>query len=118
MYGQDLRPATRKAAERASKPGRRLQPGGKKSRKQMARVVSVYETEPFVRTPDQLRWKGEAPPDLRPRPKNKQTWARNVPDMATNSWSKAPGGPPPRPGPEKDLDGYERRAAGPDSGRG
>jgi hypothetical protein len=82
VHGQDLRPATRKAAERAPKPGRRLQPGEKKSRKRMATVVSVYETEPFHRTPEQLIGEDEAPANPRPGPENKRTWAGIVPDMA------------------------------------
>jgi hypothetical protein len=82
VHGQDLRPATRKAAEKAPKPGKRLRPGEKKTRKRMATVASVYETEPFRRTPEQLIGEDEAPPDPRPRPENKRTWAGIVPDMA------------------------------------
>ncbi|MFP4422338.1 MAG: hypothetical protein ACLFRG_17505 [Desulfococcaceae bacterium] len=39
VHGQDLRPATRRAAEKAPKPGKRLRPGEKKSRKRMATVA-------------------------------------------------------------------------------
>ncbi|MCI5210303.1 MAG: ISKra4 family transposase, partial [Candidatus Electrothrix sp. ATG2] len=55
MHNQDLRPATKKQAEKDQKSKKsRLQPGEKKGRKRMATVVSVYETSPHQRTPEQL----------------------------------------------------------------
>ncbi len=82
MHNQDLRPATKKQAEKDQKSKKsRLQPGEKKGRKRMATVVSVYETSPHHRTPEQLlRIDGEiAPP--RPEITNKRVWAEITEDM-------------------------------------
>jgi hypothetical protein len=63
--------------ESASPKKKRLGPGEKRTRKQMAYVGAVYSIAPFVRTPDQvvdeLRRK-ERQAD-RPRPQNKQVFA-------------------------------------------
>ena len=82
MHNQDLRAATKKQAEEDKKKRKaRLQPGEKKGRKRMSTVVSVYETFPFHRTPEQiLSIKGETAP---PRPviENKRVWAEITEDM-------------------------------------
>lgn len=82
MHNQDLRAATRKQAEKdQDKKKARLQPGEKKGRKRMATVVSVYETSPYHRTPEQLLGiDGEAAPE-RPEIKNKRVWAEITEDM-------------------------------------
>ncbi len=53
MPPDGLREATRKAAEQQEhKQQTRLSPGEKKNRKRMATVVSVYEIDPYPRTPE------------------------------------------------------------------
>ena len=85
VHNQDLREATRKAAETdQKKKKKRLQPGEKRSRKRMATVVSVYEVAPHIRTPEQIlvdkEKKGRPPP---PKPENKRVWAGVAEDMGT-----------------------------------
>jgi len=85
MHKEDLRPATRKAAERKQhKPGERLGPGEKRNRKRMAMVAAVYTIEPWLRKPDDLvRTLGpvrDASPKARPKPKRKRVWASIVTD--------------------------------------
>jgi hypothetical protein len=82
MHNQDLRPAAKKQAEKdKDKKKARLQPGEKKGRKRMATVVSVYETFPYQRTPEQLLGiDGEVAP-ARPEIKNKRVWAEITEDM-------------------------------------
>lgn len=75
MRREDLRPATRKAAE-ASKdmPGSRLTPGEKRNRKRMATVAAVYSLKVRERTPEQIM----GPKEDRPKPvhaENKRVWA-------------------------------------------
>lgn len=84
MHNQDLRPATKNQAEEDKKKQKaRLQPGEKKGRKRMATVVSVYETSPYQRTPEQiLSIKGETTP-LRPKIENKRVWAEITEDMGS-----------------------------------
>jgi hypothetical protein len=49
----------------------------------MATVVSVYEVEPYQRTPEQsLSLNGETPPQ-RPEPSNKRVWAEITPDLGS-----------------------------------
>lgn len=83
MHKQDLRPATRRAAERRrNKMSTRLSKGEKKNRKRMATVASVYTIAPHVRTPEQVgralarveAEEGEESPG-RPRPERKRVWA-------------------------------------------
>jgi hypothetical protein len=75
---QDLREATRLAAEQsAHKLETRLTPGEKHNRKRMAQVATVYTVAPWVRTAADvvhpLREKNvEA---ARPAPRNKRVWA-------------------------------------------
>ena len=75
MRPEDLREATRKAAERA-RPKRktRLSPGEKRQRKRMATVASVYTVAPYARSPAAVMSPAE---DELPRPKvhNKRVWA-------------------------------------------
>ena len=53
MHPNGLREATRKAlAQAAHKHQTRLSPGEKKNRKRMATVVSVYQVDPYPRTPE------------------------------------------------------------------
>ena len=55
MRKEDLRPATKKAAEKStSVPGARLSPGEKKNRKRMATVTAVYTTQVQERTPEAI----------------------------------------------------------------
>ena len=75
MHPKSLRPATQ-AAAKAAEPSQltRLSPGEKRNRKRMATVVSVYEVDPYPRSPEQIlnRQPAEGP---RPRPQRKRTWA-------------------------------------------
>jgi len=77
MRKEDLRPATRKAAEqKVHRTGTRLQPGEKRNRKRMATVAAVYDIEPYERTAEEIMGlcsEEERPP--RPKPANKQVWA-------------------------------------------
>lgn len=88
MRREDLRPATRKAAEeQKAVAGARLTPGEKRNRKRMATVASVYSQQPQQRTPEQIM----GPKENKPAPvraQNKRVWAsiehdsRNVIDAA------------------------------------
>ena len=89
---EDLREATRRAAERRRRqreqlsPFNRLKPGEKKHAKRMATVAAVYAVAPFVRSADEFlrslmprqpgdkTRKGETPA-VRPRPVAKRVWA-------------------------------------------
>jgi hypothetical protein len=81
MRRDDLREATRKAAERRRpKLEKRACKGEKTATRRMAQVAAVYTIEPFVRTPEQIvQTLGPAPaeatPQARPRPQNKRVWA-------------------------------------------
>ena len=84
MRQEDLREATRKAAEQSQpKLQKRRSKGEKPHRKRMAQVASVYTTRPFVRTPQdivgELSSVGERirPKRRRKRPKaeHKRVWA-------------------------------------------
>lgn len=79
MRREDLRPATRKAAETGQhKLNKRLSRGEKRNRKRMATVAAVYTVGPFVRTPHDVL--NEMAPvravqrGQRPRPENKRVW--------------------------------------------
>ncbi len=76
---EDLRPATRKAAERATrKLSTRLTKGEKRNRKRMAQVAAVYSIAPWVRTPmDVLQGLRPAQEKAaaRPKPHDKRVWA-------------------------------------------
>lgn len=82
VHRDELRPATRKAAERRRhKMGTRLSKGEKRNRKRMATVAAVYTVAPYVRTPEQVqRALARAEHDdedlpRRPRPEHKRVWA-------------------------------------------
>lgn len=77
MRKEDLRPGTRKAAEKTvQRPGARLTPGEKRNRKRMATVATVYTIEAQERTPEMIM--GLIPEEekpVRPRGTNKRVWA-------------------------------------------
>lgn len=84
MRHEDLRPATRKAAEQREReprwPPKRLAKGEKRNRKRMAQVAAVYGIAPFPRGPqDILRdlrpVKDATPHQPRPKPVDKRAWA-------------------------------------------
>jgi hypothetical protein len=84
---KDLRPATRRAAQRRASqerwPPKRLAKGEKRNRKRMAQVAAVYGVEPFVRQPEdivrELRpAQAVSAKRRRPRPVNKRAWASIV----------------------------------------
>jgi len=75
MRREDLRPATRKAAEeQRDLPGARLAPGEKRNRKRMATVAAVYSLEAQERTPEQIMGPKENKPAAA-RALNKRVWA-------------------------------------------
>jgi len=79
MRKEDLREATRKAAEqRTRKLKKKLTRGEKRDTKRMATVATVYTIEPHCRTPDdivdEVRRLRRAS-DERPSPENKRVWA-------------------------------------------
>lgn len=77
MRKEDLRSATRKAAEESvRRPGARLNPGEKANRKRMASVATVYDIKAHKRTPEQIM--GLCPREdesARPRATHKRVWA-------------------------------------------
>ena len=77
MRKEDLRVATRKAAEESvRRPGARLSPGEKLNRKRMATVAAVYDIEAHKRSAEEVM--GLCPdegPSSRPRATNKRVWA-------------------------------------------
>ena len=87
LHREDLREATRKAAEKRRQQREqlsrfsRLKPGEKKHSKRMATVAAVYTTAPFVRSPEEfLQSLMPRPPGAkaragRPRPVAKRVWA-------------------------------------------
>ncbi len=77
---EDLREATRKAAEKAQHTlGTRLSSGEKPNRKRMATVATVYDVAPHVReSTDVIRRhaeEGETPRKDAPKAENKRVWA-------------------------------------------
>ena len=82
MHPSGLRDATRRAMEQeAHKQQTRLSPGEKKNRLPLATVASVYEVDPYPRTPEQILDPEQQPASQRPRPQNKRTWARVEPSQ-------------------------------------
>ena len=87
LHREDLRAATRKAAEKRRQhreqlsPFKRLKPGEKKHSKRMATVAAVYTVAPFERSPEEFlqslmpRPPGAKPRVVRPRPVAKRVWA-------------------------------------------
>lgn len=75
MRKEDLRPATRKAAEQSEKRcATRLCPGEKPNRKRMATVATVYGIKAHERTPEMVMGRGSQKAN-RPRAENKRVWA-------------------------------------------
>ena len=87
MHRDDLRAATRKAAEQRrqkkeqrSRLFKRLKKGEKKNSKRMATVAAVYAVAPFVRSPEEFLRSlmppqpGGTPRVVRPRPVAKRVW--------------------------------------------
>ena len=84
MRTEDLRPATRRAAEQKERdphwPPKRLPKGEKRNRKRMAQVAAVYGIAPFRREPEdivrELRPERDTTPNKpRPKPVHKRVWA-------------------------------------------
>lgn len=80
MRKEDLRPATRKKAERKEhKLEGRLSQGEKRNSKRMATVASVYNIEPWQRSAADFQGdlSGKNPDDRQPRPRplSKRVWA-------------------------------------------
>jgi hypothetical protein len=80
MRKEDLRPATRAAAEKESgKAKKRLKKGEKRNRKRMSTVASVYTIERYERTPEQIVSQlgpvREVCEKKRPKPESKRVWA-------------------------------------------
>ena len=87
LHRDDLREATRRAAEKRRQqreplsPFKRLKPGEKKHAKRMATVAAVYTTAPYVRSPEEFlqnlmpRQPVAKPRAVRPRPVAKRVWA-------------------------------------------
>jgi hypothetical protein len=82
---EDLREATRKAAEQGSrKLEKRLTRGEKRNRKRMAEVATVYAVDPFVRDAEDVIRELRPARDVaqrRPKPTLKRVWASVVQDM-------------------------------------
>lgn len=79
MRPEDLREATRKAAQtKENKLGKRLSRGEKSNRKRMATVAAVYTVAPYERTPEQVA-RTLAPlheiEQDRPKIEHKRVWA-------------------------------------------
>jgi len=79
MRHDDLRPATKKAAEMGRrKLATRLTKGEKRNRKRMAQVATIYSLSPQARTPMDILHELRPVHDAatpRPRPVNKRVWA-------------------------------------------
>lgn len=77
MHREDLRAATRKAAEQqVQPPGACLSPGEKPNRKRMATVAAVYSIEPHQRSPERIMQAcSKQDRSDRPRARNKRVWA-------------------------------------------
>lgn len=81
MRPEDLREATRKAAEeRTHKMTKRLSRGEKRNCKRMAQVAAVFTIAPFIRKPEDIV--SDLGPErdgnevvVRPRPEHKRVWA-------------------------------------------
>lgn len=109
MRRGDLRPATRKAAEKKESdprwPRKRLSKGEKKNRKRMAEVAAVYDIAPFPRETDDivhdLRPVREATPKKpRPRPAHKRVWAsleKEMQEVVDEAFREALGRDPDHP---------------------
>ena len=74
MRTEDLRPATKKAAQCQPKTKARLSPGEKKNRKRMATTAAVYSVNPMIRKPEEIM-DSDAEKPKRPKIENKRVWA-------------------------------------------
>lgn len=77
MRQDDLRPATKKAAQSEEhKKKTRLSKGEKRNRKRMATVASVYDLNPFFRSAESIMDKTKMPKGIVvPKPEYKRVWA-------------------------------------------
>ena len=78
MRSEDLREATRRAAEaRVERFTARLAGGRRLHAKRMASVAAIYTVAPWVRTPEEILPISEMPGKgpTRPRPEHKRVWA-------------------------------------------
>jgi hypothetical protein len=79
MHAQDLREATRKAAQRAAATPRkaRLSPGEKRNRKRLATVAAIYPVAPYRRSAEQVMdiAHDSTPTSPRPAVRHKRVWA-------------------------------------------
>jgi hypothetical protein len=84
MLTEDLRDATRRAAEAQARerrrPAKRLKRGQKRNHKRMAEVAAVYALEPHVREPEDIVRDLRPVQDVevskrRPKPSGKRVWA-------------------------------------------
>ena len=127
LHHEDLREATRKAAERRRRqreqlsPFNRLRPGEKKHAKRMATVAAVYAVAPLVRSPEDFLQSPDAPTAggqgqesgqdraVRPRPVAKRVWASLEHDPAEVVAEAMLGSRAPRPGARQALGRARRR---------
>lgn len=96
---EDLRAATKRAAEkkhRKYKLDKRLAKGEKRQRTRMATVAAVYTVAPFMRTPEQvlaaLHQSEEYAIEKRPKPEKKRVWAsleKDVEDVLCEVFAEA-----------------------------
>jgi hypothetical protein len=93
MLPRDLRPATRAAAQRSARRGRKGRPmkrltrGEKRNRKRMAQVAAVYSLERFPRTAQDIVGELRPVQDVaerrkRPKPTEKRVWASVTDDLS------------------------------------
>jgi hypothetical protein len=84
MLREDLRDATRRAAEKQAQdprwPPKRMKRGQRRNRKRMAEVAAVYAIEPYPRTPDDIVRELRPVEEVerkkrRPKPIHKRAWA-------------------------------------------
>ena len=76
MRQEDLREATRRAAEKKQQSKKRLGSGEKRNRKRMATVAAIYSVDEYHRSAEQIMGlKQVDPKHARPRPRNKRVWA-------------------------------------------
>lgn len=75
MRPEDLREATRKAAEQAEPRFKtRLSPGEKSQRKRMATVALIYTVALYVRSPESMMSPNQDDQAPRPQVENKRVW--------------------------------------------
>lgn len=77
---EDLRPETKKRAEKEKKLKKRLSKGEKKNAKRMAQIASVYTIDPYVRSAEEIL--SGISTTSPPKPINKRVWASLELDQA------------------------------------